>query len=86
MKPINLTVPWLPEWIDAVTLWPFIVYRRGCEDSISLQPPRVLPLEAGGPVGRRSLVSGLRDPVAVLLETPSGASHGGQGLCSHVAR
>ena len=37
MKPINLTVPWLPEWIDAVTLWPFIVYRRGCEDSISLR-------------------------------------------------
>lgn len=28
MKPINLTVPWLPGWIDAVTLWPFIVYRR----------------------------------------------------------
>ena len=37
MKPINLTVPWLPEWIHAVTLWPFIVYRRGCEASIPLQ-------------------------------------------------
>ena len=37
MKPINLTVPWLPGWIDAITLWPFIVYRRGCEDSIPLQ-------------------------------------------------
>ena len=37
MKPINLTVPWLPGWIDAITLWPFIVYRRGCEGSIPLQ-------------------------------------------------
>lgn len=37
MKPINLTVPWLPAWIDAITLWPFIVYRRGCEASIPLQ-------------------------------------------------
>ena len=37
MRPINLIVPWLPGWIDAITLWPFIVYRRGCEASIPLQ-------------------------------------------------
>ena len=37
MKPLNLTVAWLPEWIDAVMLWPFIIYSRGCEASITLQ-------------------------------------------------
>ena len=37
MKPINLTVAWLPGWIDAITPWPFIVYRRGCEDSTRLR-------------------------------------------------
>ena len=37
MKPINLVVPWLPGWVDAVTLWPFVVYRRGYEASIPLR-------------------------------------------------
>ena len=37
MNPIPLTVPWLPGWVDAVTLWPFIVYRKGYETNIPLR-------------------------------------------------
>ena len=27
MKPIEITVPWLPKGVGAITLWPFIVYK-----------------------------------------------------------
>ena len=30
MKPVELETPWLPgKRIDGITLWPFILYRRG---------------------------------------------------------
>ena len=37
MNPIHLTVTWLPGWIDAVTLWPFILYRKGHETNVPLR-------------------------------------------------
>ncbi len=38
MKPIELTVGKLhKEGVDAVTLWPFILYRRGHRDDIALR-------------------------------------------------
>lgn len=38
MKPIEITLPRLHKsGIDAITLWPFIVYRRGHEDNIALR-------------------------------------------------
>ena len=38
MNPIEVTVPRLhKENIHAITLWPFIVYRRGFEDDIALR-------------------------------------------------
>ena len=35
--PLELTSPWLPGWADAITLWPFIVYRRGYETNVPLR-------------------------------------------------
>ncbi len=32
MKPIELTVPALQRGVEAITLWPFIIYRRGIID------------------------------------------------------
>lgn len=37
MKPIEITVPALPQGVDAVTIWPFIFYRRGTEDYLPLR-------------------------------------------------
>ena len=37
MSPIELTVPRLPSKILAVTLWPFILYRRGYETNTPLR-------------------------------------------------
>ncbi len=38
MKPIELTVPKLhKEGVDAITLWPIILYRRGHQDDIALR-------------------------------------------------
>jgi hypothetical protein len=38
MKPIELTVGKLhKEGVDAVTLWPFILYRRGHRDDVALR-------------------------------------------------
>lgn len=38
MSPIEITVPRLhSENIQAITLWPFILYRRGFEDNIPLR-------------------------------------------------
>lgn len=38
MNPIEITVPRLHrENIHAITLWPFIVYRRGFQDDIALR-------------------------------------------------
>jgi hypothetical protein len=37
MKPIEVTVPRLIKGIDAITLWPFILYRRGYQDDIPLR-------------------------------------------------
>ena len=37
MKPIEITVPRLMKGAGAVTLWPFILYRRGSRDSIPLR-------------------------------------------------
>ena len=28
MRPIEFTVPWLPEGVGAITLWPFILYKN----------------------------------------------------------
>ena len=31
-------LPWpFPKYVDAVTLWPFIIYKRGIEDDLALQ-------------------------------------------------
>ena len=37
MKPIELTVPALQQGVDAMTLWPFIIYRRGAQDNLPLR-------------------------------------------------
>ena len=37
MKPIELTVPALQKGVDAITLWPFIIYRRGARDNLPLR-------------------------------------------------
>ncbi len=37
MKPIELTVPTLQKGVDAMTLWPFIIYRRGARDNLPLR-------------------------------------------------
>ena len=37
MKPIEITVPRLIPGVDAITLWPFILYRRRYEDDIPLR-------------------------------------------------
>ena len=37
VSPIELTVGWLPKGTDAVTLWPFIVYRQGYESNVPLR-------------------------------------------------
>lgn len=37
MKPIELTVPALQRGVDAMTLWPFIIYRRGTQDNLPLR-------------------------------------------------
>ena len=37
MKPIEVTVPALQKGIDAITLWPFIIYRRGVRDNLPLR-------------------------------------------------
>ena len=37
MKPIELTVPALQKGVDAMTLWPFIIYRRGARDDLALR-------------------------------------------------
>ena len=34
---IEITVPKLPPGVDAMTLWPFIVYRRGFEHDLPLR-------------------------------------------------
>jgi len=36
-KPIELTIPWLPKGIDAITLWPFIFYKKGLMDNMPLR-------------------------------------------------
>ena len=38
LKPIEVTVPWLhARSVDAITLWPFILYRRGHRDNLPLR-------------------------------------------------
>jgi hypothetical protein len=37
MKPIELTTRWLPPGVDGMTLWPFILYRRGHQGDIALR-------------------------------------------------
>ena len=38
LKPIEVTVPWLhARGVDAITLWPFILYRRGHRDNLPLR-------------------------------------------------
>jgi hypothetical protein len=37
VKPIELTVGWLPPGVDGMTLWPFILYRRGHQTNIPLR-------------------------------------------------
>ena len=37
MKPIEFTVPALQQGVDAMTLWPFIIYRRGAQDNLPLR-------------------------------------------------
>lgn len=37
MKPIELTVPALQKGVDAITLWPFIIYRRVTQDNLPLR-------------------------------------------------
>ncbi|PKB77799.1 MAG: hypothetical protein BZY88_20730 [SAR202 cluster bacterium Io17-Chloro-G9] len=37
MKSIELTVPALQKGVDAMTLWPFIIYRRGAQDNLPLR-------------------------------------------------
>lgn len=38
MAPIEINVRWLPgENIAAITLWPFIFYRRGFQDDVALR-------------------------------------------------
>ena len=37
IKPIELVIPWLPKRISAITLWPFIFYRKGVEHSMPLR-------------------------------------------------
>jgi len=37
IKPIELTIFWLPEGIAAITLWPVILYRRTYRTDISIR-------------------------------------------------
>jgi len=37
VKPIELVIPWLPKGIDAITLWPFIFYRKGQAENMALR-------------------------------------------------
>ena len=37
MQPIDIIVPKLPGKIAAITLWPFVVYRRGHETDYALR-------------------------------------------------
>ena len=38
LKPIEVTVPRLPaRGVDAITIWPFILYRRGHRDNLALR-------------------------------------------------
>jgi len=37
VKPIELVIPWLPNHIEAITLWPFIFYRKGSEKDMPLR-------------------------------------------------
>jgi hypothetical protein len=37
VKPIELSIPWLPKGLSAITLWPFIFYLNGLEKSMPLR-------------------------------------------------
>lgn len=37
LTPIEITSPWLPSHITAITLWPFVFYRRGVDRSKTLR-------------------------------------------------
>ena len=38
LNPVEVTVPWLHlKSVDAVTIWPFILYRKGHQDSLPLR-------------------------------------------------
>ena len=36
-RPIELTTPWLPSRIRAITLWPLILYRKGEREDFALR-------------------------------------------------